>query len=198
MADNTRLGTNVGTGDLALSFDTTFSGDACKAQGVGICGVTGSVDSWTINPINGSTANGLYTDVRVIQAGTSKIGDTGLATRTSGGPTSFRNIDADETGVVVKASAGQIYWMVVMNLHTAPLYLRLYNKATAPLSTDTSLILHTFPIPSQGTANGAGFMLPIPIIPFAAGISYRVTTGVADNDASAPGTNVCIINGGYA
>lgn len=199
MSDNTQLSSNVGTGDKALSFELSFSGETVKGQGVGLLGVTGSPEAWTAQHINGTTVNGLYTDVRVIQAGTNKIGDVGLATRTSGGPTSFRNIDADETGVVVKASAGQLYWLYVTNLHTAPLYLRFYNKSTAPLSTDTTLIAHTFVVPSQGTANGAGFLLVMPLgIPFASGISYRVTTGSADNDASAVGTNVCFVNGGYA
>lgn len=197
MADNTRLGTNVGTGDLMLTFETTFSGDSCKFQGVGICGVTGSPDAWTANPINGSTANGLYVDCRVIQAGTNWIGDVGIKGRTSGGPTSFRSIDADENGVVVKASAGQLYWLHAINLHTAPLYLRLYNKSTAPTASDTPV--HTFVIPSAGTANGGGFVLQTPLgIPFSVGISYRVTTGPLDNNTGAPSANVCFLNGGYA
>lgn len=199
MADNTQLGTNVGVGDLALTLQTTFSGDSCKAQGVVLLGAAGSNDSWTVNVLNGTTSFGLFTDVKQIAAGANLIGDVGLKGRASGGPTSFFDNDGDEDGVVVKAAAGQLFWLHVMNLHTAPLFLRLYNKSTTPTSSDTPV--HCFPIPSQGTSDdGGGFSISLPLgIPFSAGISYRVTAGPTNGDTTAvPSANLCYINGGYS
>ena len=57
----------------------------------------------------------------------------------------------------------------------------------------------TFPIPTQGDTNGAGFTLSIPNgIAFSTAITVAATTGIADADTGAPGANEVIINLGYA
>ena len=57
----------------------------------------------------------------------------------------------------------------------------------------------TFPLPTAGSTNGAGFTLAIPNgIAFGTAITIAATTGVADADAGAPGVNDVVVNLGYA
>lgn len=100
----------------------------------------------------------------------------------------WRDLDLDETGVVVKASAGAIGGWYIYNGATSVRYVKLYDKATAPDATDTPTM--TLPIPSSSAAN-VEFAMGIP---FAAGISCRATTGVADADVGAPAANDVIVN----
>ncbi len=138
-------------------------------------------------------------DVTSISAGANLIGDVGLSgARTSGGTTIFRSIDLDEgTLEVVKASAGQLYWIHVINLATAVRFVKIYNATSGTIGTGTPVL--TFPIPTQGDSNGAGFTLSIPNgIAFGTGISIGASTGIADADTGAPGTNEVVVNLGFA
>jgi hypothetical protein len=122
-----------------------------------------------------------------------------LGVPTSGGTTLYKNIDVDESEDQVKGSAGQVYWIHAMNLSAAVLYLKLYNATAASVTVGTTVPDLTFPIPTQGDTNGAGFALPIPNgIEFDTAITIACTTGVADNDSTAPGANECVVNLGYA
>jgi len=137
-------------------------------------------------------------DVTSISAGANLIGDVGLSgARTSGGTTIFRSIDLDEgTLEVVKASAGQIYWIHAINLGSSVRFIKIYNATSGTIGTGTPVL--TFPIPTQGDTNGAGFTLSIPNgIAFSTGISIGASTGIADNDTGAPGANEVIVNLGF-
>lgn len=106
--------------------------------------------------------------------------------------TPYLNIDLDETGVVVLGSAVLLHNWEVFNLDVDPLYVKLYNKATAPNSSDTPL--KVWPIypgnaPFQGEVVGAH--------DFPLGLGLRCTKGLAHNDTTAPATNACVINLGY-
>jgi hypothetical protein len=139
-------------------------------------------------------------DVTSISAGTNLIGDVGLSgARTSGGTTLYKNIDVDETEDQVKATAGQIYWINAINLASSVRYLKIYNATAANVTVGTTVPDLTFPLPTAGSANGAGFTLAIPNgIAFSTAITIAATTGVADNDSGAPGANEVIVNLGYA
>jgi hypothetical protein len=113
------------------------------------------------------------------------------------GLTALRTISGASTNATsVKASAGQLYWLHVVNMNAAVRYLKFYNKASSPtVGTDTPV--YTFPIPASTT--GAGFVLSFPVpITFATGIALAITTGVADSDTGAVAANEIIVNGGYA
>lgn len=139
-------------------------------------------------------------DVASIDAGTNVIGDVGISgARTSGGTTLYKNIDVDESEDQVKGTAGQIYWIHAINLSAAVLFLKIYNATAANVTVGTTVPDLTFPVPSQGDTNGAGFTLSVPNgIAFGTAITIAGTTGVADNDSGAPGANVLIVNLGYA
>lgn len=135
-----------------------------------------------------------------LNAGTNVVGDVGISgTRTSGGTTLYKNIDVDESEDQVKGTAGQVYWIHAINLKATPLFLKFYNVAAASVTVGTTVPDLTFPVPSAGDTNGAGFTLTIPNgIEFDTAITVAATTGVADNDSGAPGANELILNLGYA
>jgi len=70
--------------------------------------------------------------------------------------------------------------------------VKLYNTAGAPtVGTDTPVMVIRVP----GNTAGAGIVIPFPHgVAFATGIGIGVTTGVADNDTTAPTANEVIVN----
>lgn len=107
---------------------------------------------------------------------------------TSGGWSLYRNIDLDETGVNAKTSVGQVGGWFFYNAASSVRYIKIYDKATAPASTDTPKM--TVPVP-EGSGANVEF---IGGISFASGIGLRATTGVADNDVGAPAANDVVVN----
>lgn len=110
--------------------------------------------------------------------------------------TGFRLLSAASTNATsLKASAGTLYSLYVVNLNAAVRYLKFYNKASAPtVGTDTPVA--TFPIPASAT--GAGFSINLdPGFDFSTGIAYALTTGIADADTAAVAANEIIIVGVY-
>lgn len=109
--------------------------------------------------------------------------------------TSYRNLDVDETGAVVIATPARISTLIASNVSaTTPVFLKIYDKATAATASDTPVF--TIPIPP---ADEAPSTVPIPFAAgreptFSNGISIRAVTGVADNDNTGAATNTCIVN----
>ena len=106
----------------------------------------------------------------------------------SGGWSVLKNLDLGTTGEVIKASAGQVGGYFISNLVDSPVYVKFYNKATAPTSSDTPVL--TLAIPSSAAAN----VLGVAGLQFNTGISWRASTGVADNDNTAPAANQVVAN----
>jgi hypothetical protein len=118
-----------------------------------------------------------------------------LATATSGGCTPGSSISAGAVlETEIKATAGQLYQMVVTSIDATPVYVRLYND-TAANTDQTDTPIQRFVVPSQGTANGAGFVLPINIgQTYSTAITFRITTGAADTDTSALTANEVFVS----
>ncbi len=114
----------------------------------------------------------------------------------TGGASFFKSIDLDESEEEVKATAATFYGGVVINLKATPLYLKVYNATAANVTVGTTVPDLTFPIPSQGDTNGAGFNIPVPAcgIQFGTALTVACTTGIADNDSGAPGANECVVS----
>lgn len=90
----------------------------------------------------------------------------------------------------LKNIAGVIAGIIAINLTSGVKYLKIYDKATAPVvGTDTPVM--TIPIPAS--TDGAGFVWNVPI-DLSNGVSYAITGGVADNDSTAVGANEIIVN----
>lgn len=138
-------------------------------------------------------------DVTSISAGANLIGNVGIGVRTSGGATSYKNLDVDESEDEVKGTAGQVYFIHAMNLSNAKRYLKFYNDTAANVIVGTTVPVLTFLIPTMGDTNGAGFVCSLPMgFAFSAAITIAATTGFADADTGAPGANEVIVNLGYA
>ena len=100
-----------------------------------------------------------------------------------------KDLNATTTGVVIKASKGQIFAIDVGNANAAIRYLKIYDKATAPTNSDTPIATLLLPPTSarliEISTAGQEFLN---------GISYRASTGVADNDNTAPSANDVVVN----
>ena len=95
-----------------------------------------------------------------------------------------RNLAIDESGDLIIAGHRECFGWVIANTSQSTLYLKLYNKATAPtVGTDTPAL--TIPI-ATGTLSAVEFMGGIE---FSLGIGVGATTGVADANTGAPGAN---------
>lgn len=99
------------------------------------------------------------------------------------------------TGVNLKAMPGIVMDVIVSSIASAPAYLKLYNKATAPTcGTDTPV--KRIAIPAAATAaNGTTTPISFPVgIKFSLGIGYCVTTGIGDSDTTAPTASTILLN----
>ena len=110
----------------------------------------------------------------------------------------FRLISEATTNItVVKASAGQLTTITAVSLNDAAVsYLKLYDKATAPvLATDIPVM--TIAIPTN--AQGAGIVIPIPNgLNFSNGIALALTSGIEDQNAVAVLAKQVVLNFTYA
>lgn len=87
----------------------------------------------------------------------------------------------------VKGSAGQVYSLEFFNVSATPVYVRLYNKATADDGSGTPIWRGVVP----GDAAGAGFVKTWDKgLAFSIGIAMRCTGAIADNDTTALSANV--------
>ncbi len=118
------------------------------------------------------------------------VGNVGMLPLTTGGLATATDIDLDEASPAnIKNSAGQVYGWYLFNNAVTTRYVKLYNKASAPvLASDTPLF--TIPIPAGAAAN----VLGANGITFSLGIGWAATTGVAANDTGAPSANDVIGN----
>lgn len=98
------------------------------------------------------------------------------------------------TAVVVKASAGTLFGVQVYGINANPAYLKIYNAASATCGTGTPV--KRLMIPAAATpANGAGSNVTFgPGLALGTGITYCVTTGIADADTTAPTAANFLVN----
>jgi hypothetical protein len=123
---------------------------------------------------------------------TDKVDVTGSSVIVSSMPTtlSYRTTSAGNTGLVVKASAGIVARIYISNYDTtnqAFLFVRLYDKATAPTDADTPLCC--FDLPHRGNSGSdSRIMLDLDNLAFTNGLGIRATTGSnANNDVVVTG-----------
>lgn len=96
---------------------------------------------------------------------------------------------------VIKNSTCRLGFMTISNGTSSPRYVKLYNKATAPvLASDTPVLVIAVP----GGDYGAGTNLPIPAngLAFTNGLAIAITGGIGDTDATAVGANEVVVNYG--
>lgn len=114
---------------------------------------------------------------------------SGSVTNTPAVGSSHNLVTAATTNIaVIKASAGNLYETVVSNVTATPVYVKLYNKATAPvLATDVPVV--TIPVPANSINSfnfgtiGKRFTLGI-------GISVTGAIGATDTTNAVAGVQI--------
>ena len=111
-----------------------------------------------------------------------------------GGGSSFSAIVPNNTtSVAVDASPGQLYSIAAFNNSTTIAYLKVYNATQANTTCGSGTPTARFMIPASG-----GFVRPVEVgNAYTTAITYCVTTGIADADATAPAASTYIVNFTY-
>jgi hypothetical protein len=124
----------------------------------------------------------LYAPCATAQAGSSEC---------DGANESSTIIPNNTTAIVVKATPGQMYGLECFNNSGTIAYVKIYDAASATAGSGT-------PVDRKmcvSSTSGAGFVVPFPVgRVFVNGITYIVTTGIADNDTTAPAASTYIVN----
>ena len=176
--------------------------------------VSGDLGSFALGVRNDTaavltSADGDYSPLATDSAGRSGIADLGgsitvdgtlnatIAPQTSGGLSLYRNLDLNATGINIKASAGQLYSMVVVNRSNTESFLKFYNKASAPVvGTDTPVM--TIPLDAKNGGGQASTVIETSLgLEFSLGIGIACTTGLADASVATPAVNSIVANIGY-
>lgn len=113
--------------------------------------------------------------------GCSGSSTVGLVPQTSGGLTLAHTVAAASTNATsTKASAGQVYHVCVNSNAAYPVYLKLFNKASAPtVGTDTPVKV------MEAQAGVPACLSSEDGLAFGTGIAWALTKGITDADATA-------------
>lgn len=151
--------------------------------------------------VTNANANGQATMANsspVVVASNQSAFPINVAAATTGGSaiSAGNNIVANNTtAVVVKASAGTLYGVQLGGIGSVPVYLKIYNAASATCGTGTPIKRLIIPVNSTA-ANGAGSNITFGPqgAAFGTGITYCVTVGIADADTTAPAASSYLVN----
>lgn len=98
---------------------------------------------------------------------------------------------ASDNATSLKASAGQLYGVHVFNAAVYPIFVKIYNKASAPApATDNALLVRRIGV-QAGTQRDVEFPLGIAC---GTGIAYAVVKGVSDTDDTAVAANDALVD----
>jgi len=155
-------------------------------------------DGSTFQPAMATAGTAGYVTITDGSSSISLVGSANLPVSAqaaaTGGATPYKfhaAAGSNQDSTVVKASAGTLYSLTVLSTITSVRYVKFYDKSTGPTSADTPI--HVAAVPATA---GLSVSLPLPSCGavFSNGISFRITTGVADNDAAAATANDCVIS----
>ncbi len=134
--------------------------------------------------VNGTATAQTGSTPGTAQTGTVIAANTAPVPAASGGLTTyFLQPTASTNSVNVKATAGQVYWVLAENNSATVNYLRLYNTSSAPTCSSASLLITQIQIPASTSVGGVNIPLPFGI-PFSTGIGICVTSGYATTDTT--------------
>jgi hypothetical protein len=170
-----------GTNNLTNSAITTW-GSAPTGKVLG-------VNADILGPVDGSG----YVEVNC-KTGCTATTTISLVPQTSGGETTFHFVAAASNNATsLKASAGQLYSVDIFNNAAYPVYFKLYNTASSPSScgaTNLTKVVGTQAGTQHTVKTEEGW-------PFATGIGYCLTKGIADADNTAVLVSDAVVDGSY-
>ncbi len=136
-------------------------------------------------PVSGTVTANIGTGS--LAAGTNAIGDVGIQARANAtGAASIAKIQsaASTNATLIKATAGRVFGWTLTNTTASVKIVRLYNLTVAP-TVGTSTPVNNIVIPPNGTVTQS-----VPVgLSHATGISYSITGGLPDLDATAVAAN---------
>jgi hypothetical protein len=180
----------------AADFDGAALPNAvAEGQAVRAKGTLSGVGLTMLVSEDGSLQYGTTTTPLVVDLGANNDVTAIPTAATTGGCTPNSSIStAAVMETEIKATAGQLYQLVITNLDATPVFARLYND-TAANTDQTDTPIQRFVVPTQGNGNGAGFVLPITIgQTYSTAITLRITTGAADTDTGALSANEVFVS----
>lgn len=160
------------------------------------CATVTSLTQFNGNAIDTNSGNKSVGTLRVVLATdqpslTNAIPVT-IQAATTGGATPGQILSAASNNATsIKASAGTLKSLVVINTNATIYYLKFYDKASAPApASDTPL--QTIPIPAN--ASGAGVAIPLPPegIGFSLGIAAAIVGGIGTTDNTNAATGIAV------
>lgn len=173
--------------DAIVADDAAFTPATTKVMMAGFQADEASIDS--VNEGDAGAAR-MTLDRKVI---------VNMQPHTAGGMLLFRSLDLDETEEEVKATAGCLFALELVNRTTSVRYVKLYNATAANVTVGTTTPIATFALPAALTSdvlvvmkNFGGLGLT-----FDTALSIACTTAFADNDTGAPGANDVIAHAYY-
>jgi hypothetical protein len=180
--DNVALTTGPQT---MLRFDDASVGTVTEGNSVSWRGSANGVGYIQIrDPSNERGANVTAANELSVElgAGSALAGRVQLDAQTANGADTFNVASAASTNSTnVKASAGNVYGITLINTTATLYYLRLYNTASAPTCSSATGYVTTIPVPAS--TSGAGVTVSLPVgISFSTGISYCLTGGPTSTD----------------
>lgn len=101
----------------------------------------------------------------------------------------YKNIDANATGVLIRTGETRVYGFIFYNVNAAVRYVKLYDLSTAPTVGTTTPAL-TIAVPPTGSV----VFSSVHGIYFTNGLGIGSVTGVADSDTTAPTSNQTNVN----
>ncbi len=158
--------------------------------------LTASVDVTSL-PANASV------DITRVSGATQSASNP-LAVRISADGTNFLNLAASTCNSIIsagsvnetaiKASAGYLDFVSVYSLDATPVYLKLYNDTTANIDETDTPLMRIMTGANSTAALGAGNNLVLPGSYFSTAITFRTTTGIADNDTGVLTASEVLVN----
>lgn len=182
----------------ALGTAGTASTDVLSVQGIASMTPLKVDGSGVTQPVSGTVG---VDSLPALASGSANVGyaTPAVAGQTTGAtPFHLGGSAATVNATSVKDGACTLWDVIAMNVSTsAPAYLKLYDKASAPtVGTDTPV--YVLPLPTAGSANGAGAARSWPTgLKFTLGLAYAITGGMADTDATAVAAGQVCLSGSY-
>lgn len=106
-------------------------------------------------------------------------------------------VPANTTGVLISTGPHVVLSAQLGGIVSAPLWLKFYDKATAPTcGTDDALIVKRLILPASPTAaNGGGSNVTLPAaFQVKLGLGYCIGTALPDGSTGAPTANTAVLN----
>ena len=99
-----------------------------------------------------------------------------------------------DDAAIVKSTGGTVYSVNASNVNAAVRYIKLYNMAGSPVTTDTPILRIAVPGATTGGVRDISFPLGVA---FPRGIGVRIVTGAADSDGTDVASAELLVNIGY-